>query len=380
MKSISILGSTGSIGTQALDVVRQFDFKIAALSANNNVELLCKQAIEFSPKIVAIGNRALEDDVKTRLFGKNIKVVSGEEGLIEAACANDAQIVLTAVVGASGILPTIEAIKAKKHIALANKETLVAAGYIVMPLAKEYGVDILPVDSEHSAIFQCLMASGEDAQLSRLILCASGGPFFGKKRDELSMVTVEDALNHPSWTMGSKITIDSATLMNKGFEVIEAHHLFDVDFDKIEVTVHRQSIIHSMVEFSDKAVIAQLGVPDMKIPIALALTYPKRRSLDGEALDFTKMSDLTFAKPDMDTFGCLALCYEAGRRGGVVPAVLNAANEIAVMKFLNKEISFLEIEKICEGAVQNCPDIKNASIEDILHFDKITRERLRGNI
>ena len=336
MKKIAILGSTGSIGTQTLEVVEHNgDIQVEALSANGNVELLEKQARKFHPSVIAVFREAAAKDLKERLKDTDIRIVTGMDGLIEIATLPETDILVTAIVGMIGILPTIEAIKAGKDIALANKETLVTAGHIIMPLAEQKGVQILPVDSEHSAIFQTL--HGEDrGGIEKILITASGGPFRGKTREELAGVQVEDALKHPNWSMGQKITIDSATLVNKGLEVMEAKWLFGVDLDRIQVVVQPKSIIHSMVEFKDGAVIAQLGTPDMKLPIQYALYYPERRYLPGDRLDFWKLKEITFEKPDMDTFLGLPLAFRAARTGGSMPTVFYAANERAVSKFLNR--------------------------------------------
>ena len=333
MKKIAILGSTGSIGTQTLDVVRENgDIEVVSLAAGSNTELLEKQVREFHPKVVCVYQKERAADLKERLKDKTVKIVTGMDGLIEAACIPEAEIVVTAVVGMIGIRPTIAAIEAGKDIALANKETLVTAGHLIIPLAKEKGIRILPVDSEHSAIFQSLQGNAGN-KIQKILLTASGGPFRGKKQEDLLNVKVEDALKHPNWSMGRKITIDSSTMINKGLEVIEAKWLFDVSVDEIQVVVQPQSVIHSMVEYEDGSVIAQLGTPDMKLPIQYALYYPERRYLPGDRLDFWSLSHLDFEKPDLDTFYGLALAYEAGREGGSMPTVLNAANELAVSMF-----------------------------------------------
>lgn len=340
MKKIAILGSTGSIGTQTLEVVRENkDIEVLGLAAGNNITLLEEQIREFSPKIAAVWTEEKANELRNRTADLNVKIVSGMEGLIEVAVISEIEILVTAIVGMIGIRPTIAAIKAKKNIALANKETLVTAGHIIMPLAKEYGVSILPVDSEHSAIFQSLQG-GQQKALHKILLTASGGPFRGKKREDLVDIQVEDALKHPNWEMGRKITIDSSTMINKGLEVIEAKWLFDVTVDQIQVVVQPQSIIHSMVEYVDGAIIAELGTPDMKLPIQYALYYPERRYLPGERLDFHTLTQMTFEEPDMETFYGLRLAFEAGRAGGTLPTVLNAANELAVSKFLNRQIKY----------------------------------------
>ena len=366
MKKIAILGSTGSIGTQTLEVVRENgDLEVLGLAAGNNIKLLEEQIREFHPKLVAVWTeekaRKLRDNVKD----VDVKVVCGMEGLIEVATIDGAEILVTAIVGMIGIRPTIEAIKAGKDIALANKETLVTAGHIIMPLAKEHHVSILPVDSEHSAIFQSLQGNPNGA-LHKILLTASGGPFRGKKREDLANIRVEDALKHPNWEMGRKITIDSSTLVNKGLEVIEAKWLFGVEIEQIEVVVHPQSIIHSMVEYVDGAIIAELGTPDMKLPIQYAIYYPERRFLPGERVDFAKLSQLTFEKPDMDTFYGLRLAIEAGKAGGSLPTVFNAANELAVSKFLERKIKYLQIPEIIEACMNSHKNIASPTVEEIL--------------
>ena len=354
MKKIAILGSTGSIGTQTLEIVRtNGDLEVTALAAGNNIDLLEQQVREFRPKLAAVWKEERAAELKSRVRDMDIEIVSGMDGLLSVAAVPESEILVTAIVGMIGILPTIEAIKAGKDIALANKETLVTAGHIIMPLAKERGVSILPVDSEHSAIFQSLQG-GQRKALHKILLTASGGPFRGKKREELKNIQVEDALKHPNWEMGRKITIDSSTMVNKGLEVIEAKWLFGVTVDQIQVVVQPQSIIHSMVEYEDGAVIAQLGTPDMKLPIQYALYYPERRYLPGDRLDFAALQQITFEKPDMDTFYGLKLAYEAGRRGGSLPTVLNAANERAVAMFLDRKIGYLQIPEI----IQACMDCR----------------------
>ena len=378
MKKIAILGSTGSIGTQTLEVVEHNgDIQVEALSANGNVELLEKQARKFHPSVIAVFREAAAKELKERLKDTDIRIVTGMDGLIEIATLPETDILVTAIVGMIGILPTIEAIKAGKDIALANKETLVTAGHIIMPLAEQKGVQILPVDSEHSAIFQAL--HGEDrGGIEKILITASGGPFRGKTREELAGVQVEDALKHPNWSMGQKITIDSATLVNKGLEVMEAKWLFGVDLDRIQVVVQPKSIIHSMVEFKDGAVIAQLGTPDMKLPIQYALYYPERRYLPGDRLDFWKLKEITFEKPDMDTFLGLPLAFRAARTGGSRPTVFNAANERAVSKFLNRKIRFLDIYEIISDAMEHHKVIPDPSIEEILAAEQATYERIES--
>ena len=380
MKYISIIGSTGSIGTQTLDIVRSNkDLKVTALAAGTSIDLLEKQAREFQPVIVAVYNEQKAEELKLRLADTNIKVCAGMDGLLEAATQEQCSVVVTAIVGMIGIRPTIAAMKAGKDIALANKETLVTAGHIIMPMAEELGVSIYPVDSEHSAIFQCLQ-SGKRDDLDSLIITASGGPFRKKTTEELKHVTVEDALNHPNWSMGRKITIDSSTLVNKGLEVIEAHELFGVSYDDIEVLVHPQSIIHSMVEFKDRSVIAQLGAPDMKLPIQYAFTYPEREASSAlEPLDFTKASTLTFEKPDHNTFRGIELAFRAGRTGKTMPAVFNAANEVAVELFLKGKIKFLTIYEIIEKAMERHIPLEIDGVEIIKRVDSETREWVYSN-
>ena len=370
MRKIAILGSTGSIGTQTLDVVREHgDIEVVALSCGSNIGLVEEQVREFKPKLVSVWNEKDAISLRTALSDVDVKVCSGMDGLIEVSVFEEAEILVTAIVGMLGIRPTIEAIKAHKDIALANKETLVTAGHIIMPLAKEYGVKILPVDSEHSAIFQSLQGN-ENNKISKILLTASGGPFRGKKLDELKNIQVEDALKHPNWTMGRKITIDSSTLVNKGLEVIEAKWLFDVDLDQICVVVHPQSVIHSAVEYEDGAVIAQLGTPDMRLPIQYALYYPDRKTLSGERLNLFELSSMTFEKPDTQTFAGLKLAMEAGRKGGNLTTAFNAANEKAVAMFLDRKIAYLQITEIIEAAMGNCLFIENPDVEEILKTEQ----------
>jgi 1-deoxy-D-xylulose-5-phosphate reductoisomerase len=380
MKKIAILGSTGSIGTQTLEVVRENgDIQVLALSAGSNIELLEQQIREFKPKIVAVWEEDKAKELKIKVADTATKIVAGMDGLLEVATCEGAEILVTAIVGMIGIRPTIEAIKAGKDIALANKETLVTAGHIIMPLAKEYGVSILPVDSEHSAIFQSLQGNAHGA-VKKILLTASGGPFRGKKQEELRQIQVEDALKHPNWAMGRKITIDSSTMVNKGLEVIEAKWLFDVDVDDVQVVVQPQSIIHSMVEYVDGAIIAELGTPDMKLPIQYALYYPERRYLPGDRLDFWSLQKIDFEKPDMETFYCLRLAYEAGRAGGSLPTVFNAANELAVSKFLNREISYLEIMEIIDDCMREHQNIDSPTLEQILETEAATYERINRRL
>ena len=378
MKKIAILGSTGSIGTQTLEVVRENqDIEVCALAAWSNIARLEQQIREFRPRLAAVWSEEKARELRIRTADLPVEIVSGMEGLIQVAVLEEAEILVTAIVGMIGLRPTIAAIKAGKDIALANKETMVTAGHIIMPLAKEHKVSILPVDSEHSAIFQSLQGN-EGNKIQKILLTASGGPFRGKKQEDLLNVTVEDALRHPNWSMGRKITIDSSTLVNKGLEVIEAKWLFGVDVDQIQVVIQPQSVIHSMVEYEDGAVMAQLGTPDMKLPIQYALYYPDRRYLPGERLDFWTLSHLDFGKPDLDTFYCLALAYEAGRAGGTLPTVFNAANELAVKKFLLKEIKYLEIMEIIEDCMRAHKNRPNPSLEEILEAEAATYERIES--
>ena len=365
-KQIAILGSTGSIGTQTLDIVReQGDIQVVAMAAGSNISLLEAQMREFRPSLVSVWDEKKASELRTNTKDLGIKIVSGMEGLLEVSVIPESEILVTAIVGMLGIRPTIAAIKAGKKIALANKETLVTAGHIIIPLAKEYKVPILPVDSEHSAIFQSLQGAG-DNKISRILLTASGGPFRGRKADELKNIQVEDALKHPNWSMGRKITIDSSTLVNKGLEVMEAKWLFDVALDQIQVVVHPQSVIHSAVEYQDGAVIAQLGTPDMRLPIQYALYYPERRNLSGRRLDLFEIADLTFEKPDTDTFRGLALAYQAMEKGGNIPTVYNAANEKAVSLFLDRKISYPEITELIEACMENAEFIDHPDVDEIL--------------
>ena len=366
MKKIAILGSTGSIGTQTLDIVReQGDIQVVAMAAGSNISLLEAQMREFKPSLVSVWDEKKASELRTNTKDLGIKIVSGMEGLLEVSVIPESEILVTAIVGMLGIRPTIAAIKAGKKIALANKETLVTAGHIIIPLAKEYKVPILPVDSEHSAIFQSLQGAG-DNKISRILLTASGGLFRGRKADELKNIQVEDALKHPNWSMGRKITIDSSTLVNKGLEVMEAKWLFDVTLDQIQVVVHPQSVIHSAVEYQDGAVIAQLGTPDMRLPIQYALYYPERRNLSGRRLDLFEIADLTFEKPDTDTFRGLALAYQAMEKGGNIPTVYNAANEKAVSLFLDRKISYPEITELIEACMEDAEFIDHPDVDEIL--------------
>lgn len=377
MKKIAILGSTGSIGTQTLEVVRtNGDIEVTALAAGKNLALLEQQIREFHPRLAAVWDEEDAKTLKNAVRDLDIKVVSGMDGLIEVCTEPSAEIVVTAIVGMIGIRPTIAAMEAGKDIALANKETLVTAGHIIMPLAEQAGVKILPVDSEHSAIFQCLNGETHN-KIHKILLTASGGPFRGRTREQMRDIQVEDALKHPNWTMGRKITIDSSTMVNKGLEVMEAKWLFGVSMDQVQVVVQPQSIIHSMVEFEDGAVMAQLGTPDMKLPIQYALYYPERRFLPGERLDFTKHGQITFEAPDYENFRGLALAREAGKRGGSLPTVFNAANEMAVSAFLDRKISYLAITDMIEAAMSYHKVIENPSVEEILDTEQETYEFLR---
>jgi len=375
MKHISILGSTGSIGTQTLDVVRQFpnEFKIVGLTANKNSELLLKQIKEFKPKAAAIMDKSEVDDL---LNFSSCQIYSGIEGLNKIAALQEADTVVNALVGSAGIEPTYNAIKSKKNIALANKEALVVAGSVIMDEIKKNNVNLMPIDSEHSAIFQCL--NGENiTEVSKITITCSGGPFKNYTKQQLENVTAQDALKHPTWNMGNKITIDSATLMNKGFEVIEAHWLYGIDYEKIKVVVHPQSIIHSLVEFKDKSVIAQLGMPDMKIPIQYALSYPKRLQSLSTPLDLTKAKNLEFEEPDFEMFPCMKYAYEAGDIGGTLPAAMNAANEIAVYAFLDGKIRFLDIQNLIKKIIDGHKLIRNPNLREILDTDKQTKEETK---
>ena len=372
MKNIAILGSTGSIGTQTLDVSRKNeDLRVVAVSAGKSVEKLEEQIREFHPLLAAVWDEKAARDLKTRIADTDTKVVSGMEGLLELASMPESDILVTAIVGMIGIRPTMEGIRAGKDIALANKETLVTAGHLIMPMAKEYGVSILPVDSEHSAIFQAIHGE-ENKEIHKLLITASGGPFRGRTTEELRNVTVADTLKHPNWVMGRKITVDSATLVNKGLEVMEAKWLFDMDLDHIQVVVQPQSIIHSMVEFKDGAIMAQLGTPDMRLPIQYALYYPHRRYLDGDRLDFTKLREITFEVPDMDTFRGLPMAIQASREGGSMPTVFNAANELAVKKFLEEKIGFLDIYEIIAQSMERHKKIAHPDLDEILSVEQDT--------
>lgn len=372
MKKIAILGSTGSIGTQTLDVVRtNKDIEVTALAAGSNIALLEEQIREFSPKLAAVWDEKKAAELKDRVRDLDVKIVSGMEGLLEISTEPSSEILVTAIVGMIGIRPTIAAMEAGKDIALANKETLVTAGHIIMPLAQEKNVKILPVDSEHSAIFQSL--NGEKMnRIHKILLTASGGPFRGRTREEMKEIRVEDALKHPNWTMGRKITIDSSTMVNKGLEVMEARWLFGVTMDQVQVVVQPQSVIHSMVEFDDGTVIAQLGTPDMKLPIQYALYYPERKFLPGARLDFAKLGQITFEAPDFDNFHGLSLAYRAGKRGGTLPTVFNAANELAVRKFLDRKAGYLAITDMIEAAMEQHHVVENPSVDEILSAEQET--------
>ena len=378
MKKVAILGSTGSIGTQTLDVVRaNADLEVVGLAAGSNVEMLEKQIREFHPKLVAVWKEEAARDLAVRVQDLDVKIVSQMGGLIELARMEESDILVTAIVGMIGIRPTMEAILAGKDIALANKETLVTAGHLIMPLAKQFGVQILPVDSEHSAIFQALHGEKRE-QIHKLLITASGGPFRGKKTADLEKVTLEDTLKHPNWVMGQKITVDSATLVNKGLEMMEARWLFGVEPKDIQIVVQPKSIIHSMVEFVDGAVIAQLGTPDMKLPIQYALYYPDRKYLPGDRLDFWSLNQITFEKPDMETFYGLRLAFEAGKEGGSLPTVFNAANELAVSKFLERKIKYLEIPEIIEHCMQAHKTIADPSVDEILQTEQEVYEQIES--
>lgn len=377
MKNVSVLGSTGSIGLQALDVARMHNLKIQALAAHSSYRKLEEQAREFSPEYVCIYDDSYYKDLKTALADTNIKILSGMDGLCEIASDSKSDILLNSVVGMVGLLPTLTAINSGKDIALANKETLVAGGNIVMSSASEKGVSVYPVDSEHSAIYQCLQGNSMN-RISKIILTASGGPFFGKKKDELKNVTVKDALNHPNWSMGNKITIDSSTLMNKGLEFIEAKWLFDLKPEQIEIVVHRQSVLHSAVQYEDYSVIGQMGVPDMRIPIQYALLYPCRTACPTKPLSLTDYGTLTFEKPDFETFDCLSVCIEAIKKGGAYPCIVNAANEVAVGYFLEGKISFLRIGELVREAYEHFGYSELNTYEDVLAADTAAREFVRS--
>lgn len=380
IKSITLLGSTGSIGTQTLDIARKFNFKVNVITANQNIDLLEKQTREFMPELVCVYDEKYANEFKLRVSDMSVKVVSGIDGLCEAAAFEKSDIVVNSVVGMVGLKPTLEAIKAGKDIALANKETLVTGGELVMPAVKEKEVNLFPVDSEHSAIFQCLAAAPPSRKIHKIILTASGGPFFGYTKDMLTKVTVADALKHPNWSMGKKITIDSATMMNKGLEVIEAAHLFNVSADMIDVIVQRESLLHSAVEFDDGAIIAQIGTADMHVPIQYALTYPERYETQGERLSLARAAKITFYEPDYDTFVCLSTCIDAIKQGGLKPVAANGANEAAVALFLEGKISFLQIGELVKAATDAQNVGKITSVYDIDCADKAAREFVYSNI
>ena len=380
VKCVSILGSTGSIGRQSLDIISRLDVQVAALTAGTSTELMAQQCLKFRPALAVMATEAAAKELREKLGDLPIRISWGEEGLIEAATMEQAECVITAVVGMVGLKPTLAAIRAKKRIGLANKETLVCAGELVMAEAKQYGAEIIPVDSEHSAIFQCLMGSRDPKEVKRLILTCSGGPFFGMNREQLKLVTKADALKHPNWKMGAKITIDCATLMNKGLEVIEAMRLYDMPLEQVDVVIHRQSIVHSMVEYVDGAVMAQMGAPDMRLPIQLALTYPERVVCPVDGLDLIGCGPLSFLKPDTDSFPCLALACECAKRGGNACAVMNGANEEAVAKFLADEIGFYDIYRLVRQAVDTVPYIASPDLEQILESDRLARECVRKGI
>ena len=374
MKGIALLGSTGSIGTQSLDVCRMHGYRVVCLTANRRVDLMETQIREFRPDLVSMMDPVAADDLRTRVADTGTKVLSGMDGLIECATYSGADTVLNAVVGMVGLQPTLAAIQAKKTLALANKETLVAGGHLVTNTAKAYGVDILPVDSEHSAIFQCLQGSPEKGAVKKLILTASGGPFFGKTLAELENVTAADALKHPNWDMGAKITIDSATMMNKGLEFIEAKWLFDMPIDAIDIVVHRESVVHSAIAYQDNSVIAQLGVPDMRLPIQYALTYPRRLPSPVQELSLVDYGKLTFYAPDYDTFRCINVCKDAIAAGGLRPAAANGANEESVRLFLNGKIKFTDIAVLNRAAMEACPQVADYTLDDVLQADRAARD------
>ena len=380
MKCISVLGSTGSIGRQSLDIIKHLGIRVAALTAGTSVDRMAGQCREFLPELAVMATEEAAAALKSQISDLPVRVSYGEEGLIEAATMESADCVITAVVGMMGLKPTLAAIRAGKRIGLANKETLVCAGELVMAEAEKYGVEIIPVDSEHSAIFQCLMGSRSSAEVKRLILTCSGGPFFGMDKSQLDKVTKADALRHPNWKMGPKITIDCATLMNKGLEVIEAMRLYRMPLEQVDVVIHRQSIVHSMVEFTDGAVMAQMGAPDMRLPIQLAMTYPERKECIVDPLDLLTCGPLTFVKPDMEAFPCLALAYACAKAGGTACPVMNGANEEAVAMFLNDQIGFYDIYDLVKRAVDTVPFIQNPSLEQILEADRLARQVVRDSI
>ena len=379
VKNVSILGSTGSIGRQSLDIISRLPVKVVALTAGTGVERMAEQCRAFLPELAVMATKEAAEELRSLICDLPIRIAWGEEGLIEAASIPSADCVITAVVGMVGLKPTLAAIRAGKRIGLANKETLVCAGELVMAEAKKYDVEIIPVDSEHSAIFQCLMGNADRAEVKRIILTCSGGPFFGKTREELMSVTKADALRHPNWKMGPKITIDCSTLMNKGLEVIEAMRLYDLPLEQVDVVIHRQSIVHSMVEYVDGAVMAQMGAPDMRLPIQLALTYPERTECPVDPLDLTTCGALTFCKPDLEAFPCLALAYRCAKMGGTACAVMNGANEAAVALYLADKIGFYDIYDLVSGAVDTIENIQNPTLEQILEADRQARAYVREN-
>ena len=381
MNCVSVLGSTGSIGRQTLDIVsRMPEVKVAALTAGTSVERMAEQCRQFHPELAVMATEAAAAQLREQISDLDTRVLWGEEGLIEAATVERADCVITAVVGMLGLKPTLAAIRAGKRIGLANKETLVCAGELVMAEARKYGTEIIPVDSEHSAIFQCLMGAGDKREVERIILTCSGGPFFGMNKEQLRSVTRADALKHPNWKMGAKITIDCATLMNKGLEVIEAMRLYDLPLEQVDVVIHRQSIVHSMVEFVDGAVMAQLGAPDMRLPIQLALTYPARQSCPVDKLDLTKCGALSFCEPDMEAFPCLALARKCAKLGGTACPVMNGANEAAVALYLEDKIGFYDIYELVAGAVEAVPFIQNPTLEEILESDRLARAYVQNKV
>ena len=379
VKCVSILGSTGSIGRQSLDIIRGLDVKVAALTAGTSVERMAEQCREFHPGLAVMATQEAAEALKNELSDMDITVMWGEEGLIRAASIEEADCVITAVVGMVGLKPTLAAIHARKRIGLANKETLVCAGELVMAEAEKYGCEIIPVDSEHSAIFQCLMGSRDKREVKKLILTCSGGPFFGKTREELMSVTKGDALRHPNWKMGPKITIDCSTLMNKGLEVIEAMRLYGLPLEQVDVVIHRQSIVHSLVEYVDGAVMAQMGSPDMRLPIQLAMTYPERTVCPVDPLDLTTCGALTFCKPDLEAFPCLALAYRCAKLGGTACAVMNGANEAAVALYLDDKIGFYDIYDLVSGAVDTIENIQDPTLEQILESDRLARQYVKDH-
>ena len=380
VKCVSILGSTGSIGRQSLDIISRLPVKVAALTAGTSAARMAEQCRQFRPELAVMATEEAAKELKSLICDLPTRVSCGEAGLIEAATMENADCVITAVVGMVGLKPTLAAIRKGKRIGLANKETLVCAGELVMAEAKKYGAEIVPVDSEHSAIFQCLMGCGDRREVKKIILTCSGGPFFGMEREQLKSVTKEDVLRHPTWKMGPKITVDCATLMNKGLEVIEAMRLYDLPLEQVDVVIHRQSIVHSLVEFVDGAVMAQLGSPDMRLPIQLALTYPERTACPVEPLDLTRCGQLSFFKPDTEAFPCLALARECAKRGGTACPAMNGANEEAVAMYLRNEIGFYDIYRLVRNAVEEVPFIQNPTLEQILEADRLARESVKSSV